>query len=378
MPTVTRHRAASALLGASLLALAASPHSYQPPKYAVKDLGTLGGSISIASGINERGQVVGTSLTAGDASVRGFVSQGSELCPVDSLGGEVAQATGISDAGQVVGLSQLTGSDAVHGFATKTGGGITDLGTLGGENSVASGVNGSGVVVGLSQTADNETVHGFRYENGVMRELLPNSAFSAATGINERGQICGYTASRLGGITGFVWQDGKVISIKPVKGQVSVALGINNNAQAVGVGSVGKKDEYHAFSFANGRTTDLGTLGGSISQAQSVNDSGQIVGLSYLPGDDLPHGFVVEPGGTIVDLNSRLENRGNIEVLTATGINNAGQIAASGFVGGDALHALRLDPVRGSALKPGAANLLLLAVTGAFVAACEKFRRRRG
>ncbi|MBC8139991.1 MAG: hypothetical protein H7Y38_00970 [Armatimonadetes bacterium] len=230
----------------------------------------------------------------------------------------------------------------------------------------------------MSQTKDDETIHGFSYENGKMRELLPDSAFSAATGINDAGQISGYFASRLGGITGFVWQDGKVMTIKAIRGQVSVPLAISNRAQVVGISSTGKKDEFHAFSFQNSRTTDLGTLGGTISQAQGVNDAGQIVGVSYLPDDEMPHGFVVEPGGKMIDINTRLENRGAAEVLIAGGINASGQIAATGFIGGNEIHALRLDPVRGSALKPGAASLLLLTVAGGFVAACENIRRRRG
>ncbi|MBC8143199.1 MAG: hypothetical protein H7Y38_17370, partial [Armatimonadetes bacterium] len=249
--TITRHHAASAILTASLVALVASPQSYESPKYAVKDLGTLGGSISIASGINERGQVAGTSFVRGDDAVVGFVTQGEEMCPVGSLGGEVAQATAVNSGGETVGVAQLSGSETVHAFVGKGGEKATDLGTLGGENSLAYDINKSGVVVGLSQTKDDETIHGFSYENGKMRELLPDSAFSAATGINDAGQISGYFASRLGGITGFVWQDGKVMTIKAIRGQVSVPLAISNRAQVVGISSTGKKDEFHAFSFQN-------------------------------------------------------------------------------------------------------------------------------
>lgn len=374
---ITRHHAASALLGTSLVALVASPHNYESPKYAVKDLGTLGGTVSITSGINAHAQVVGTSFLAGDDSLIGFVTQGNEMCPVASLGGEVAQATAVNDNGTVVGVSQLPNSENVHAFVS-SGNKTTDIGTLGGENSLASGINDGGVVVGLSQTSDDETVHGFRYENGKMRELLPKSAFSAATDINDAGQIAGYFATRLGGVTGFVWYDGKVTNIKPVKGQIAAPIAISNRGQVVGIGSTGAKDEYHAFSFQNNRVTNLGSLGGSISQAYDVNNAGQIVGLSYLPGDEMAHGFLVENDGKMVDLNTRLESGGKYEIVFADGINDAGQIAATGIVGGERIHALRLDPVRGSALKPGAASLLLLAIAGAFVVGCESIRRRRG
>ena len=57
-------------------------------------------------------------------------------------------AHGINDAGQVVGSSSTAGGER-HAFITGPNGiGMTDLGTLGGDFSVAFGINDAGQVVG--------------------------------------------------------------------------------------------------------------------------------------------------------------------------------------------------------------------------------------
>src|SRR5687768_14416721 len=70
------------------------------------DLGTLGGSDSIAYGINDAGQVVGQSLTAG-GDLRAFITgpDGVGMRDLGTLGGNGSIARSINDAGQVVGYS---------------------------------------------------------------------------------------------------------------------------------------------------------------------------------------------------------------------------------------------------------------------------------
>src|SRR5215472_13929731 len=79
--------------------------------YVVTDLGTLGGSQSLANGINAYGQVVGWSYTAGDYFIHAFrTAPNSPILPGrdDLLTlADVSEsvAYGINDSGQVAGVS---------------------------------------------------------------------------------------------------------------------------------------------------------------------------------------------------------------------------------------------------------------------------------
>ena len=96
--------------------------------YTVTDLGTLGGSYSVARGINAWGDVVGYSAMVGDSSSHAFLYDGS-MHDLGTLGGSASDAYGINSAGQIVGWASLPGDFQATFIYNGT---MQDLGTLGG------------------------------------------------------------------------------------------------------------------------------------------------------------------------------------------------------------------------------------------------------
>jgi probable HAF family extracellular repeat protein len=81
-------------------------------------LGTLGGSFSIARDLNNRGEVVGGSLTEGDENFHGFLFRDNKLYDLNSLldkagAWEVIQALGINDRGEILGIGAHEGHDRI-------------------------------------------------------------------------------------------------------------------------------------------------------------------------------------------------------------------------------------------------------------------------
>ena len=161
------------------------------------DLGTLGGAESIATAINDAGQIVGyisRDSHATYAAHRGYLLVRDTLTDLGSLGGENTTPVAINNSGQVVGYAQ-TSSGEPHAFVYN--GKILDLGTLaGGSQSLAFGINDAGEIVGAADTSAR-VLHAFLYSKGMMQDLndlIPTSSgwvLTEARSINETGQIVG-------------------------------------------------------------------------------------------------------------------------------------------------------------------------------------------
>src|ERR1039457_1951781 len=104
---------AALAMPALLVAQKAQPRKAQPlPHYTVTDLGTLGGTFSIAYGINDKGEVDGFATVPGDGAAHAFVWRRSALVDLGTLGGPNSQSfIGPSEALQAAGQSETAVSD---------------------------------------------------------------------------------------------------------------------------------------------------------------------------------------------------------------------------------------------------------------------------
>jgi probable HAF family extracellular repeat protein len=289
----------------------------------IQALGTLpGGSVSEAVSINERGQIVGSSINAKHYP-HAALFEHHEVKDLGVLpqGDRSAAAYSINNRGQAVGYS-FNSKGYPHAVLFENGT-VTDLGLLpGGDNSAANAINDRGQVVGWSFNSVRAS-QAFLFENGMMTNLgtLPGGYYSSATAINNRGQVVGWATAANNNQHAFLFDNGLMTDLGTLPGgNSSVAYGINNRGQVVGSATTANGN-LHAFLYENGVMTDLGTLPtGTSSTAYAINDRGQIVGSAAVA-NGFQHAFLFEHR-RMVDLGTLA---GDTQSL-ARDINNRGEI----------------------------------------------------
>jgi probable HAF family extracellular repeat protein len=140
-------------------------------------LGTLG-STSVATRVNDAGQVVGYSTTPSGSTHAFSWTEAGGLVDLGTLGGDTSSASAVSDAGEVVGYG-TTASGEYHAFVWTAAAGMIDLGTLGGTSSAAVAVNGHGQIVGSARTANGD-MHAVRWQRDTTPPVAPSRPDLAA------------------------------------------------------------------------------------------------------------------------------------------------------------------------------------------------------
>jgi probable HAF family extracellular repeat protein len=281
----------------------------------IVDLGVLpGGTTSFANDLNDRGDVVGYS-DVGETISHAVLWSDGEMTDLGTLGGgprDSSVASAVNERGQIAGFATVdvdSGDFSLHAVLWRDGE-IVDLGTLGGAESMATDINDRGEVVGLSATATGET-HAFLWRRGRMLDLgtPEGEIFSMAKAINNRGQVVG-----AGSPVPFVWQRGVWSNLPAAPGTEASAEDNNDRGHVAGI-VIGGVAVNRAVVWQGGLPVDLGFPEDEGSQALAINNRDQIAGVSFLTG-----AFVWDRGRI-----TRLPSL--VGLASAVAINERGQVA---------------------------------------------------
>ncbi len=270
---------------------------------AVEDLGTLGGTQSLARSVNAVGDAVGWAYPTGVATQRAVLWRNGVIVPLGTFGGNASDARDINNTGLVVG-SAFDADRNERAFWWQ-GDALHDMGTLGGAQSRAYACNEWGDIVGWAAILDDIGLHAFLGKpNGELYDLgTLGGPTSHAYDINESVHLCGWSmlAPNSPPSRGWFWANGIMKSVGTLGGIYSSAFGLNNLDQVVGAST--RADEVQvAFLWRNEQMTDLNTLlaagsGWFLTRAWDIDDYGAIVGEGTHNG--APRAFLLTPSNTV-------------------------------------------------------------------------------
>ena len=268
------------------------PHHYVEEVHAflwtsvatgLQDLGTLGGSNSVAYAINDAGQIAGDSRTKLDAATHAFLWDANTKVMHDlgTLGGPYSSMSAMNALGQVTGSSANANAGVEHAFLWRNNGTrMVDLGGLGG-NSYGRALNSAGQVVGWSYLSDSTTYHAFVWRNDATSiqdlnalidtqdPLKPYVTLMSAESINDAGQILANGEDSRTGLSHAYFLQGTILTLSPR----SIAFA----NQTVNTSSAAKSVTVKNTSTKVTVITSIALLGTGSNQFSSTNNCGSSV-----------------------------------------------------------------------------------------------------
>lgn len=205
----------------------------------------------------------------------------------------------LNDASQIMGTGFFkVGTGTQQRAFLATNGVTTDLGVLPGATaSWANGLNNNGDVVGYSFTSGGQQ-RAVLWRNGNIVDLgvLAGQSSSIANDINDLGQIVGTSGDRL-----FLWENGVMRDLGKYSEETFVrARAINNRGEIIGAIGTAGRFSTSSFLWKDGRFNDIGPVlqDGRRCTVGAINDAGQISASCYYVGET----YVMTPTTAATDL----------------------------------------------------------------------------
>jgi probable HAF family extracellular repeat protein len=362
-----------ALMLMTLFAALAIPLRLAAQDYRVTDLGTLGGTSSVANSVNNRGWVAGAANLPGNTAQHAVLWRRGRKTDLGTLGGPNSIANyPLNDRGEVSAYSDTATLDPFGEDFCLFGTHLicrpfvwqkrvrTPLPTLDGNNAIANEVNNRGEVGGVAETSTLDPTcvapqvlqaEPVVWKKGKIEQLptFPGDPDGFVTAINDNGQAIGasgqcYTA--LPGIHALLWQNGSATDLGNLGGTWNhIPQDINNQGQVVGFSNVPNDTATHAFLWTEeDGIQDLGTLPGDFwSFAFGINRKGQVVGQSCNMDFSVCRAFLWQDG-LMRDLNSLIPAASPLSLLAAININSREEIVGQALLSTGDVHAFLATP----------------------------------
>lgn len=336
-------------------------------RYTLTDLGTLGGTISQALGMNDKGWVVGYSTTEGDAELHAFLWRHGVMTDLGTLGGSdslpISMALSINNNGEIAGFSETSTADpSGENFCGNSlvclpvvwrHGVMTTLPILGGNNGVAIDIDERGDVGGRIDNSEFDpacdpafTGTQAVWEKGRVHELptIPGDTHGNIDSINDKGVASGFTFDcKTGSFHPVLWQKGEVTDITVAELGIE-PVDINNKGVATGTGGDANGVQ-HAFVWKNGVVTILETLPDTAeAHGNSINDKGQVAGQSCSANGWPDCTVFIWQNGVVRDLNALATPGSSLFAVDPGKINARGQIVGVAFTDSGDQHGFLATP----------------------------------
>ncbi len=358
------------ILWVTTMVLACLSNAVAQASYKITDLHTDNSkdNFSMAMGLNNHGWTENMDGTVNPPINNLFttVSRGRAVINVDGRnidlgtlgkpdGNSWINWGGINNSGEAVGMSETSTPDPdgedVCGFGTYLtcvpffwrDGHMSALPTVGGNNGQASAINDRGEVAGYAETpvVDSgcppyKTTLAVLWERGNAQSLptVGSDPDGVAFGINDQGQAVGYSGNCFFATHAVMWKNNTAFVLQDLGGTLSnVAYVINNLGQIAG--KVRSADGTHyvaALWQPDGTLTTHEPLPGDLDAfATGINNRGQVVGNNFDSSFNWSHGFIWQ-NGVMTDLNTLIPADSNLFVISASNINERGQISGMATV----------------------------------------------
>jgi uncharacterized membrane protein len=322
---------ACALPSCLVLAIySASVTAAGPVQYSLTELRGL----TYPGRMNNSGDVAGSVAVSKDSPPKTraalWLHATHHLIELGTLGGTQSAASGINDCLDVVGQASLKGDAVMHAALFRRGR-VIDLDPKG-AGSGASSINNKGVAVGYF-TVKTE-LHPALFQHGLVKDLtgMPGGA----SAISLTGEIAGTHYTQTPFVSeAFIIQDGVVTNISPGGPAVTDADDINDYGQIVG--NIGSNVSSAASPFLYpdlAIRSYVGDLPGKRQGGSAINDAGEVVGFAELASNPFIMHAIIVRASTMYDLNDLIDPADPlarfVTLVGATAINDSGWIVAGG------------------------------------------------